>query len=80
MTSATARNLLPCKLELGGKGAALVFDDVDVADTAAIQAACEAWDRGEPETAGPLVGEAVTLARELRCAGATLSPSRNWWD
>ncbi len=29
-----ARNLIPCKLELGGKGAAVVFDDVDVADTA----------------------------------------------
>jgi aldehyde dehydrogenase (NAD+) len=28
------RNLVPCKLELGGKGAAVVFDDVDV-DTAA---------------------------------------------
>jgi aldehyde dehydrogenase (NAD+) len=30
----SARNLVPCKLELGGKGAAVVFDDVDVADTA----------------------------------------------
>ena len=29
-----ARNLVPCKLELGGKGAAVVFDDVDVPDTA----------------------------------------------
>ena len=29
-----ARNLIPCKLELGGKGAAVVFDDVDVSDTA----------------------------------------------
>lgn len=28
------RNLVPAKLELGGKGAAVVFDDVDVADTA----------------------------------------------
>jgi acyl-CoA reductase-like NAD-dependent aldehyde dehydrogenase len=28
-------NLVPCKLELGGKGAAVVFGDVDVADTAA---------------------------------------------
>ena len=27
--------LVPCKLELGGKGAAVVFDDVDVAATAA---------------------------------------------
>ncbi len=28
------RNLVPVKLELGGKGAAVVFEDVDVADTA----------------------------------------------
>ncbi|HEX3628719.1 MAG TPA: aldehyde dehydrogenase family protein [Verrucomicrobiae bacterium] len=28
------RNLVPCKLELGGKGAAVVFDDVDVDTTA----------------------------------------------
>ncbi|HTV40699.1 MAG TPA: aldehyde dehydrogenase family protein [Candidatus Sulfotelmatobacter sp.] len=28
------RNLVPCKLELGGKGAAVVFDDVDVESTA----------------------------------------------
>ncbi len=31
---ACGRNLVPAKLELGGKGAAVVFDDVDVADTA----------------------------------------------
>jgi len=28
------RNLVPCKLELGGKGAAMIFDDVDVEATA----------------------------------------------
>ena len=28
------RNLVPVKLELGGKGAAVVFDDVDVPETA----------------------------------------------
>ena len=32
---ACGRNLVPVKLELGGKGAAVVFDDVDVTDTAA---------------------------------------------
>jgi acyl-CoA reductase-like NAD-dependent aldehyde dehydrogenase len=32
---ACGRNLVPVKLELGGKGAAVVFDDVDVAETAA---------------------------------------------
>lgn len=26
----SGRNLIPCKLELGGKGAAVVFDDVDI--------------------------------------------------
>ena len=31
---ACGRNLVPVKLELGGKGAAVVFDDVDVEDTA----------------------------------------------
>lgn len=31
---ACGRNLVPVKLELGGKGAAVVFDDVDVAATA----------------------------------------------
>lgn len=31
---ACGRNLTPVKLELGGKGAAVIFDDVDVADTA----------------------------------------------
>jgi aldehyde dehydrogenase (NAD+) len=32
--AACGRNLIPCKLELGGKGAAVVFDDVDVQETA----------------------------------------------
>jgi acyl-CoA reductase-like NAD-dependent aldehyde dehydrogenase len=31
---ACGRNLVPCKLELGGKGAAVVFEDVDIEDTA----------------------------------------------
>jgi aldehyde dehydrogenase (NAD+) len=35
VAEACGRNLTPVKLELGGKGAAVVFDDVDVADTAA---------------------------------------------
>ena len=35
---------------------------------AAIQGACEAWERGEPEKAGRHVGDAVTLAHELRYA------------
>jgi aldehyde dehydrogenase (NAD+) len=32
VAEACGRNLVPVKLELGGKGAAVVFDDVDVAD------------------------------------------------
>ncbi|RZL87828.1 MAG: aldehyde dehydrogenase [Variovorax sp.] len=32
--AACGRNLIPCKLELGGKGAAVVFDDIDVVETA----------------------------------------------
>lgn len=35
VAEACGRNLTPVKLELGGKGAAVVFDDVDVQDTAA---------------------------------------------
>lgn len=34
VAEACGRNLTPIKCELGGKGAAVVFDDVDVADTA----------------------------------------------
>ena len=35
VAEACGRNLTPVKLELGGKGAAVVFDDVDIKDTAA---------------------------------------------
>ena len=35
---------------------------------AAVQAACDAWDKGEPDEAARLVGEAVTLAGKLRYA------------
>jgi len=34
VAEACARNLIPAKLELGGKGAAVIFDDVDIEDTA----------------------------------------------
>jgi len=33
VAEACGRNLVPVKLELGGKGAAVVFDDVDLSDT-----------------------------------------------
>jgi acyl-CoA reductase-like NAD-dependent aldehyde dehydrogenase len=35
VAEACGKNLTPVKLELGGKGAAVVFDDVDIQDTAA---------------------------------------------
>lgn len=35
VAEACGRNLTPVKLELGGKGAAVVFEDVDIQDTAA---------------------------------------------
>ena len=34
VAAACGRNLVPIKCELGGKGAAVVFDDVDIAETA----------------------------------------------
>ncbi|MCH2113375.1 MAG: aldehyde dehydrogenase family protein [Pirellulales bacterium] len=34
VAEASGRNLTPVKLELGGKGAAVIFDDVDISDTA----------------------------------------------
>lgn len=34
VAAASAANLVPCKCELGGKGAAVVFDDVDIDQTA----------------------------------------------
>lgn len=34
VAEAAGRNLIPCKLELGGKGAAIVFEDVDPASVA----------------------------------------------
>lgn len=43
----SGRNLVPCKLELGGKGAAVVFDDVDVDATAAQLAAAVTLNTGQ---------------------------------
>ncbi len=41
------RNLVPCKLELGGKGAAVIFDDVDVESTAQQLAAAITLNTGQ---------------------------------
>lgn len=47
VAEACGRNLVPVKLELGGKGAAVVFDDVDVADTATRLAAAITFHTGQ---------------------------------
>lgn len=44
---ACGRNLVPVKLELGGKGAAVVFDDVDVDATAKALAAAVTFNTGQ---------------------------------
>jgi aldehyde dehydrogenase (NAD+) len=44
---ACGRRLIPCKLELGGKGAAVVFDDVDVASAAAQLAGAITMNSGQ---------------------------------
>lgn len=43
----SGRNLVPCKLELGGKGAAIVFDDIDVDSTATQLAAALTMNTGQ---------------------------------
>lgn len=47
VAEACARNLTPAKLELGGKGAAVIFDDVDVDATAAKLAAAITFHSGQ---------------------------------
>lgn len=44
---ACGRRIIPCKLELGGKGAAVVFDDVDIQDTAQKLAAAITGNTGQ---------------------------------
>ncbi len=47
IAEACGRNLVPAKLELGGKGAAVVFDDVDVKATAQALAAAVTANTGQ---------------------------------
>ncbi len=47
VAEACARNLVPVKLELGGKGAAVVFEDVDVDKTAAKLAGAITFHAGQ---------------------------------
>lgn len=82
---ACGRNLVPVKLELGGKGAAVVFDDVDVAATAkqlvgAItfhtgQVCCDAtrWLIHQ-DVYDEFVGHCVDLLKDVRI-GHPLDPS-----
>lgn len=70
-------NLVPCKLELGGKGAAVVFDDVDVADTAQKLAGAITLNTGQvcctatrwlvhERIYDELVGKAVQVLKETK--------------
>src|SRR5882757_5475800 len=47
IAEACGRNLVPVKLELGGKGAAVIFDDVDVAAVAQALAAAVTLNAGQ---------------------------------
>ena len=47
IAAACGRNLVPVKLELGGKGAAVVFDDVDVAATTRDLVAAVTFNTGQ---------------------------------
>jgi acyl-CoA reductase-like NAD-dependent aldehyde dehydrogenase len=47
VAEAGARNLIPVKCELGGKGAAVVFDDVEVAKTAQSLVDCITFHAGQ---------------------------------
>ncbi|MFO1496876.1 MAG: aldehyde dehydrogenase family protein [Verrucomicrobiota bacterium] len=47
IAEACGRNLVPAKLELGGKGAAVVFEDVDVENTARSLAAAVTLNAGQ---------------------------------
>jgi aldehyde dehydrogenase (NAD+) len=47
IAEACARNLVPVKLELGGKGAAVIFDDVNVAATAQALAGAVTLNAGQ---------------------------------
>jgi|KBSSwiStaDraftv2_1062776.scaffolds.fasta_scaffold04356_8 aldehyde dehydrogenase (NAD+) len=90
---ACGRNLVPCKLELGGKGAAVIFEDVDVADTAAKLAKAITFHTGQvccdatrwlvhEKIYDRFVDESVRLLRDVHVgyqmdAGTTMGPVVN---
>lgn len=77
VAEACGRNLVPVKLELGGKGAAVVFDDVDVEATAKALVAALTLNAGQvcctatrwilhQKVYEPLVAKARELLSEVR--------------
>jgi len=44
---ACGSNLVPVKLELGGKGAALLFEDIDIEDAATKLTQAITWNAGQ---------------------------------
>jgi len=87
---ASGRNLIPCKLELGGKGAAVVFDDVDVVGVAKALAGAITLNSGQvcctatrwvihKKVLGPIVEAATEVLRGVRIGhgleeGTTMGP------
>lgn len=76
------RNLVPCKLELGGKGAAVVFDDLDVDEAAKKLAAAITLNTGQvcctatrwlvqERIYDDLVSKAVAALKETKIGAAT---------
>jgi aldehyde dehydrogenase (NAD+) len=68
------RNLVPVKLELGGKGAAVVFDDADVEATAKALSAAVTLNAGQVCcTATRWIVQEKIVNRLVGCAAETLS-------
>ena len=83
---------MPCKLELGGKGAAVVFEDVDVGDTARKLAEAITGNTGQvcctatrwmvhEDVLDELVSEAKAALAEVDIgAGRTRPPRWGHWS
>ena len=89
IAAACGQNLVPVKLELGGKGAAVVFDDVDLPQTVeALAAGHHLPHRPGLLRRHPLAGPPVDLrpvrgrqrrAAAAKCRSATSSIRRHRW-
>lgn len=74
IAEACGRNLVPCKLELGGKGAAVLFDDIDVDASADALAGAITLNAGQVCcTASRWLVHEKILDRFVKRAGATMS-------